>query len=59
MEYINNQFIIQFVSDHWVVIILIYGILKAFFPNSQLLARLAEKISGVFPILKKKEWPNK
>lgn len=59
MEYINNQYLVQFVSDHWILILLGYGVLKALFPNSQLLARLAEKVSGVFPILKKKEWPNK
>jgi hypothetical protein len=52
MEYISNSYIMQFVSDHWLFLVLLYAILSSVFPNSKLLERLKEKVTNIFPFLK-------
>jgi hypothetical protein len=49
----TNEFILKFVSENWLGILLVYGVFKSIFPESKLLARFADYVSNLFPILKK------
>lgn len=55
MEYISNAFLVGFVGDHWILIVLVYAVLSSVFPNSKLLERLRDKVTNIFPFLKSKK----
>lgn len=51
----GNAFINELVGKNWMLLILIYGIVRAMLPNSKFLSAIGEAFSGLFPILRKKE----
>lgn len=55
LDILSDQKILEFVSKHILIILLIYGLLKSALPKWAFLDRFAAWVSGLFPFLKKKE----
>lgn len=52
-DLLKNQNLVALVSDYWIFLLLVYGILKAIFPNWEALKRIGMAISDVMPFTKK------
>lgn len=53
----TNQILMDFVGQNWIALLLLYGIVRAMFPNSMMLTAIGETFSGLFPQLRKKDQP--
>ena len=51
----GNAFINELVGKNWMILIIIYGVFRAAFPNSKILNAIREGFSNLFPVFKKKE----
>lgn len=51
----SNTFLVQFIGDNWMAMIIIYAIFRAMFPNSRILTAVGETFSGLFPVFKQKQ----
>lgn len=50
----GNQFLIDFIGANWMVLIIVYGIFRAMFPNSKVLGAIGEAVSNLFPVFKQR-----
>lgn len=50
----TNQWLIEAIGENWMALIIIYGIIKAMFPNSKVLNAIGETFAGLFPVFKNK-----
>jgi len=48
----TNTFLIDFINNNWMGLIMFYSIIKSIFPNSKVLTAIGEGVSNVFPMLK-------
>jgi hypothetical protein len=51
----TNQWLIEVIKENWMMLILLYGIVRAMFPNSKMLTAIGEAFSNLFPVFRKKE----
>ncbi len=49
----SNYWLTDFVGNNWMLLLIIYGVLKAMFPYSKILQAIGSGFSNIFPILKK------
>ncbi len=50
----SNEFLIKFIGENWMFLLILYGIFKAMFPNSKILNAVGEGFSNLFPVFRKK-----
>lgn len=50
----GNAILTELVSKNWMPLLIVFAVLKAFFPNSKILNAIGEAISSRFPIFKGK-----
>jgi hypothetical protein len=50
----TNTFLIDFINNNWMGLVMLYSIVRSIFPNSKVLTAIGEGVSGVFPMLRGK-----
>lgn len=51
----SNGFLDDFVGQNWILLLLMYNIFKAVFPNSKVLEAIGATLSSKFPLLRQPE----
>ena len=51
----SNSWLIEFIGYNWMALLIIYGVLKAMFPESKILSAIGEGFSKLFPVFRKKD----
>jgi len=51
----SNAWLIEFIGENWMALLILYGVAKAMFPESQILNSIGQGFSNIFP----KWWKNK
>lgn len=51
----SNAWLIEFIGENWMALLIIYGVAKAMFPNSKILNSVGDGFAGIFPVFRKKE----
>jgi len=50
----SNEWLIKFVGENWMALLIVYGMARAMFPNSKILGALGSGVSNIFPVFRKK-----
>lgn len=50
----SNAWLIEFIGYNWMALLIIYGVLKAMFPNSKILQAIGAGASNIFPVFRRK-----
>jgi len=48
----TNQLLIDFIGKNWMALIIIYGMVRAMFPNSKVLAAMGDGFARMFPVFR-------
>jgi phage-related minor tail protein len=48
----TNQFLTDFIGNNWMALLILYGIFRAMFPASKILAAIGGTFANIFPVLR-------
>lgn len=50
----SNAWLMEFIGYNWMALLIIYGVLKAMYPNSKILNSIGQGFSNIFPVFRRK-----
>jgi hypothetical protein len=50
----TNQLFVDFVGKNWMLMLIVYAVVREMLPDSKILKALGEAVSNLFPVLKNK-----
>ncbi|MDD5532381.1 MAG: hypothetical protein PHC52_06285 [Syntrophales bacterium] len=50
----SNEWLIKFVGENWMALLILYGAVRAMYPDSKILNAIGEGFANLFPVFRKK-----